>query len=157
MRLVRLARRHDLAHWRDDPRVAEVQSCARALEARDLQALSWEDLLATVREALAIPFLVGQIRGRYFPRAALVVGGLRLTLGLLGRADRFGTLLFLGVETKVVETNRTLEELAARIRSDPALANAFAKHEADELWAALEQQPSGQAFLDELRAFLIGD
>ncbi len=154
VRLLRLARRYDIAHWRADPLLAEAQSCARALEARDLQALSWEGLLATVREALKIPFLVGQLRVRYMPRAALAVGILRLILGLLGRADRFGTLLFSGVETKVLETNRALEELAARIRSDPALAAAFASHEASELWAALEEQPSGQNFLNELRVFL---
>jgi rifampicin phosphotransferase len=155
VRLLRLARRYDPAHWQADPLLAEAQSQARALESRDLRALTWEGLLATVREALAIPRLtLGELRLRYFPRAALIIGRLRLALVLLQRTDLFGTLLFSGVETKVLETNRALEALAARIRSDPALADAFASHEARALWAALEGLPSGRAFLKELRAFL---
>src|SRR5215211_2704523 len=154
VRLLWLAWRYDIAHWHADPLLAEAQSRARALEARDLRALSSESLLATVRETLTIPFLIGELRRRYLPRAALAVGGLRLALALLGRADRFSTLLFSGVETKVLEANRTLEEMAARVRFDPALAKAFANHEASELWAALEGQPSGEAFLAELRSFL---
>jgi pyruvate,water dikinase len=154
VRLLRLAWRYDVAHWHADPLLAEAQSRARTLEARDLRALSWEGLLATVREALTIPFLIGELRRRYLPRAALAVGGLRLTLGLLGHVDRFGTLLFSGVETKVLEANRALEEMAARIRSDPALARVFANHEASELWEALEEQPCGEAFLAEFRVFL---
>ena len=154
MRLLWLAWSYDVAYWHADPLLAETQSRARALEARDLRALSWESLLATVRETLTIPFLIGELRRRYLPRAALAVGGLRLALALLGRADRFSTLLFSGVETKVLEANRALEEMAARVRFDPALAKAFANHEASELWAALEEQPSGEAFLAELRSFL---
>ena len=154
MRLLWLAWRYDIAHWHADPLLAEAQSRARALEARDLRVLSSESLLATVRETLTIPFLIGELRRRYLPRAALAVGGLRLALALLGHADRFSTLLFSGVETKVLEANRALEEMAARVRFDPALAKAFANHEASELWATLEEQPSGEVFLAELRSFL---
>jgi pyruvate,water dikinase len=151
--VVRQTRRHDLSGWPVDPLLAEAQARARALEACDPRALSWADLLATVRAALAIPPLLGEIRLRYVPGAALAVGRLRLALGLLGRADRFGALLS-GVETRTLETNRTLEALAARIRSDPTLADAFARHEPSELWAVLEAQPSGRAWLAELRVFL---
>lgn len=51
VRLLRLALRHDPVRWRSDPLVAEAKARARVLEARDLQELSWEGLLATVREA----------------------------------------------------------------------------------------------------------
>lgn len=51
VRLLRLALRHDPVRWRSDPLVAEAKARARMLEARDLQELSWEGLLATVREA----------------------------------------------------------------------------------------------------------
>lgn len=154
LRLLRLARRYDPAHWRADPLLAEAQARVRGLEARDLRALSWEGLLATVREALAIPALIWEFRIRYLLRPMLAVGRLRLALALLGRADRFGTLVFTGVETRTLETNRALEALAARIRSDPALADAFARHQAGELWTTLEGQPAGRAFLTELRSFL---
>jgi pyruvate,water dikinase len=51
---------------------------------------------------------------------------------------------------------RALEALAAYIRSDPTLADTFARHEPGALWAALEAQPAGRTFLAELRAFLDG-
>jgi pyruvate,water dikinase len=153
LRIVRQARRYDLAHWRADPLLAEAQARARTLEARDPRALSWTDLLTTVRAALAIPPLLGEIRLRYIPGAALAIGRLRLALGLLRHADHIGALLS-GVETKTLETNRALEALAARIRSDPTLADAFAHHEPGELWAVLEAQPSGRAWLAELRVVL---
>lgn len=154
LRFLLLAGRYDPARWRDDPLLAEVQARVRELEARDPSALSWEGLLATFHEALAIPSLIWEFRVRYLLRPLLAVGCLRLILSLLDHADRFGTLLFTGVETKTVEMNRELEALAGRIRSDPALADLFARHEQGELWAALEAQPSGRAFLEEVGAFL---
>ncbi|MDP8929648.1 MAG: PEP-utilizing enzyme [Actinomycetota bacterium] len=154
LRLLRLARRYDPARWRADQLLPEARARVRALEARHLRALSWDGLLATVREALAIPAFIWEFRVRYLVRPMLAVGRLRLALALLGRGDRFGTLLFTGVETKTLEANRALEALAARIRSDPTLADTFARHEPAELWAALEAQPTGRAFLAELRAFL---
>jgi pyruvate,water dikinase len=79
---------------------------------------------------------------------------LYLWLRSLGRADQLGTLLFSGVENRTTEANRALEGLAGRVRADPALAEAFASHQADELWAALEALPSGRSFLADLRDFL---
>ncbi|MBI4493400.1 MAG: phosphoenolpyruvate synthase [Chloroflexi bacterium] len=153
-RLLGLSLRYDPVHWRADPLLAEARSRARALEARDLRALSWEGVVATVREALALPLpLAGEIRRRYYPRALLAAGLLRVALGLLGHGDRFGALLT-GVGSTTLEANRALEGLATRIRSDPVLAEVFASHGASELWAALEAQPAGQSFLAELRTFM---
>jgi pyruvate,water dikinase len=153
-RLLRTARRYDPTRWQTDPLLAGTLARARALEVRQPRALSWEDLLATLHEALAIPRpIAGELRRRYFPRAALATGLLRQALGLLGRADRFGVLLS-GVENKTLEANQALEALAVRIRSDPTLAAIFARHEAGTLWAALEAQPSSRAFVDALHAFL---
>lgn len=154
VRLRRLARRFDPAHWRADPLLAEIQARARALEARDPRPLMWTDLLGMVHEALGIPRLVGLLRLRYIPRPALAAGRLRLVLLLLGAGNRFGTLLLTGVETRTMEANRTLEGLAARIRSDPALSALFTTRAADELWQVLEGSATGRAFLEQLRAFL---
>jgi len=154
LRVFQMIRRYNPLHWQADPLLAETEARARDLEARDLKALSWESLLATLRAALAIPLTgTGEIRRRYLPRAALATGLLRLELGLLGRADCFGVLLS-GVENKTLEANQALESLAARIRSDSSLAEIFAGHAARELWAVLEAQPAGKNFLVELRAFL---
>jgi pyruvate,water dikinase len=153
-RLVWLSLRYDPAHRGADPLLAGARARARALEARDPRELTVEGLLATVGEALALVLpLAGEMRRRYLPRAILAAGLLRAALGLLGRGDLFGTLLS-GFESATLEANRALQGLAARVRDDPALAGVFASHEAGELWAALEQQPAGRAFLAELGAFL---
>jgi pyruvate,water dikinase len=154
IRLLRLAFRYDPARASADPLLTKARLRARALEARDLETLSWEDLLATVREALTLALpLAGEIRRRYYPRALLAAGLLRVALALLRRGNRFDILLS-GIESTTLEANRALEALAAQIRFDPTLADLFARHEIGELWTALEQQPMGRAFLSKIRAFL---
>jgi phosphohistidine swiveling domain-containing protein len=152
-RLMRHAWRYDPAAWWTDPLLTEAHRRVHALEARDLGSLSWQELLATLRDALAIPALIIELRIRYFPGAALAYFRLRLVLGLLRRGRRLSALL-LGFENKTTETNRALETLATTIRSERALAEVFASHTPDELMAALEAQPSFRPFLDELGAFL---
>jgi pyruvate,water dikinase len=150
---LRQARRYDLSHWEDDALLAEALARARALDAGDPRTLSWMDLLAAVHEALTIAFMLGEVRVRYMPGAIVGFIGLRIMLQLAGRADCFDALLS-GVETKTLEVNRALERLAARIRSDACLADAFARYEPNQLWTVLEAEPSGRAFLAELRTFL---
>jgi rifampicin phosphotransferase len=153
-RIMWMAIRYDPRRFREDPLVAVAQSRIRALEALDFGTLSWEGLLGVVREGLALPLaLAGEPRERYLPRAAVAAGLLRMTLGLLGRGHLFGAL-FSGVDSRTVETNRALEALADRVRSDPGLADLFSKHVAGELMAALANQPAGTAFLSQLQAFL---
>jgi pyruvate,water dikinase len=151
-RLVALASRYDPARWRADPLLAELQAEAREMEARDARRLPWPELLALVREAMAFPATVAELRRRYLPRAVLALGGLRLLLGSVGLEDRFGALLS-GIENKTLEANRALESLAAEIRTEPALAAIFATHEPSEIRDALESTPAGQAFLPHLHRF----
>lgn len=153
LRLLRLSRRYDPRHWQADPLLAEAEARVRALEARDLQVIAWSDLLALLREAPTAPAVAGEIRRRYFPRAALAVALLRLLLELLRRGDRTGVLLS-GEATKTLAANQALEALAASIRSDPYLAAVFAGHQAGELRSTLKGQPAGRRFLTELDAFL---
>ena len=154
IRLLWFAFRYNPARAQADPLLAEARSRAHALEARDVRELSREGLLTTVRESLALVLpLAGEMRRRYYPRALLAAGLLRVALALLRRAKSFGTLLS-GVESTTLEANRALEALAARVRSDPILAETFARHDSDELWATLEQEPLGRVFLSELCAFL---
>jgi rifampicin phosphotransferase len=152
-RLLRLSRRYDPHRWQDDPLLAAAEGRVRALEARDRQGPTWEELLAAVGEAQTIPAVAGEVRRRYFPRAALAVGLLRLLIGLLGEGERFAVLLS-GVPTATLAANQALEALAARIRSDPFLARAFAGAEAGEVRAALEGQSAGRHFLVAFDAFL---
>jgi len=154
VRLVSNILRYRLLQWRSDPLIAETLARARQLESRDLRLLSWDELLAAARAAQEIPFLAaGEIRRRYFPGAAYAAARLRVLLALMGRANLFGTLVS-GVENKTLEMNRALEELAHKVRSDPALSHIVGTHPAVALGSALEQDPAGRVFLAELEAFL---
>jgi pyruvate,water dikinase len=153
IQLVSLLVRYNPLRWQSDPLLAEAQARVRDLESRELRALSWEELLTTVHVAREIPFLTaGELRRRYFPRAAFALARLRLLLGFLGHASQLGSLLS-GAANKTVEANHALEQLAQKIRSDPNLANTFSTHTPETLWSALEAQPAGCAFLVELQAF----
>ncbi len=153
-RLLMAGRRLPTADWRQDPDLQWARARIRTLERRDPSALSWRELLDTAREALALlrP-LAREPRLRHLPAGISGLVRLRLLLALAGGGRRLGDLLS-GVETMTAETNRRLEALAARIRSDPELAALFSAHEASELWSVLERRPSGRAFLGEFQTFL---
>ncbi len=154
LRLVPRILRYNPLHWQSDALLAETITRAHDLESLDLQTMAWEELLAVVEAAKAICFLAGgEIRCRYFPRAAFSVLRLRILLTLFRQTGQFGTLIS-SADNKTVEMNRVLEELAYQVRSDPNLADTFAAHPAEALWSALEEQPAGRAFLIELRDFL---
>ena len=94
VRILQMALRYDPIRWREDASTAEARSRVRALEARDLRALTWPELLAVAREALALPGpLAGEPRRRYLPRALLGAGFLRVMLGSLGRGRVFSALV----------------------------------------------------------------
>ena len=153
-RLVSLIVRYNPVRWQSDPLLAETLARARDLESRDVRALAWEQLLAMVQEAKEIPLLgAGELRSRYFPRAAFAVARLRFLLGLWGQTSKLGALLS-GAESKTIEANHALEKLADRVRSNPDLNKIFSKHDPTELWSALEEQPAGRSFLVALRSFL---
>jgi phosphohistidine swiveling domain-containing protein len=153
VRLLRQAWLYDPLRWEADPLLTELRVRARALEGRDLTSLAWHELLGTLREALGLLPLIGELRTRYLPRPALAAGVLRLTLSLLRLGDRFGALLS-HVETKTTETNRALETLAGQIRSDSGLSELFATERPAGLLKALETNPSSFPFLHDLRVFL---
>src|SRR5829696_3596832 len=119
-RIVALARRFDPAHWREDPILAAMVSAVQQLESRDLQALSWSQLLGMARETLAMPLAIMEIRRRYFPRGVLALAALWIISRVLHQGDRFAHLLS-GVDNLTLEANRALETLAAEIRGNHEL------------------------------------
>lgn len=151
--IIRLALRYDPLRWRSDPLVAEAHRCAHDLEARGLTRLPWPELLDTVRQAQGIPAMAGELRRRYFPRAALATGALWLLLWSAGARDRLATLLS-GAESDTLRANGELEDLAGAIRSETALAEAFSDHVAGELPALLAADPRGRDLLHRLQGFL---
>ncbi len=154
LRVLWLAIRYDPIRYHADRRRIDARRRARALAAREVEALSWRDLLALVRETLALPLpLAGEPRRRYYPRALLAAGLLRIVLGILGRGRSFGTLLSTGIESETVKSNREIAALAERVRSSPSLAALFAEHEAAELQPLLVETEDGRAFQAEFDGF----
>ena len=130
-------RRVDLSRWREDPVIPEATQRAHVLERRDLTALSWEEVLGTFREALAlIPFIL-QLRKRYLIVALKDAALLWLLLRAAGQQRRLGALLS-GMENKTFEINRALEALATEVRRTPALRRVFEETAAADLPATLE-------------------
>ncbi len=153
LRFLSLFLRYNPIKWQSDPLLAATLALARELDSLDPSALSWEQLLEMLQSAKKIPWLgAGELRRRYFPRAAFALVRLRLLLVLLGRKGQLGTLIS-GGENKTLEMNHALEKLANQIRSDPELMNIFAAHHPEDLWSALEDQASGRIFLTNLRTF----
>lgn len=151
LRLVRLARRYDPSRWMSDPLVGEMDTRTRELRARDISGSSWQELMSLVREGPAISAKAMELRLRYLPRTLLALAGLYVALSVLRQRRLMGALLS-GVGTQTTATNRALEDMAATIRADARLAETFAHHSPDELYAALEQ--SAPAFLADFEAFL---
>jgi phosphohistidine swiveling domain-containing protein len=94
-----------------------------------------------------------ELRTKYFLNGGIGIVGLLLLLGLAGKGRLFGTLVH-GVETKTAETNRGIEALAERVRSDRFLHETFSSADSHELLSRLEKNEAGRAFLDSFRKFL---
>ena len=146
-------RHYDLSRWGDDPLLSEFIAKARALEKRDLQSLTWNENIETLREALSLIPQAMQLRVRYLPQAVLGLGTLLLLLSLARRRDQFGTLVS-GVKTKTTETNQALEDLAEQIRTNPKLHDLFAHNDAQTVQSTLPNSNEGQVFLKQFERFL---
>jgi rifampicin phosphotransferase len=152
--LISLARRYDPLRWQSDPRISEAQARARNLESRNLQTISWNELLQSLHDAGEITFIAaGDVRRRYFPGALLAAIRLRILLMFLGRRDQFSALLS-GVRNKTLEANAELEALADIVRSDRNLGVMFLQHEPAELWRTLNERTEGKSYLTRLNTFL---
>ncbi|MGW0394891.1 PEP/pyruvate-binding domain-containing protein [Streptomyces sp. NPDC003042] len=155
VRLVRAARRHDPARWTSDPLIGAMRRRADELRGRGIGSSSWPELLTVLKEGpwIAAPLL--ELRLRYFPRTLLALAGLYLTLSALRRRRLMGALLS-GVNTLTADANRSLEDLAAAIRADTELSEAFARHTADELYEALNtsMRESAPGFVADFEGFL---
>ena len=146
-------RHYDLSRWEDDPLLAEFIAKVHALEKRDLQSLTWNQNIESLREALTLIPHAMQLRERYLPQAVLGLAGLWLLLFIARRSEHFGTLVS-GVKTKTTETNQALEDLAEQIRIHPKLQDLFARNDPETLQSAMQKSNEGQAFLKQFEKFL---
>ncbi|MEV4100177.1 PEP/pyruvate-binding domain-containing protein [Nonomuraea sp. NPDC049649] len=131
------ARRYDPARWTEDPRFRRYLDHVRELEAVDLGALPWPELVRMPRRVLAAVQPVADLRVDYLPGSGVAMLRLLAALKLLGRADLFGDLIA-GARTRTGDANRALEELAEEARRT----------------GALDRDPPPESFQEELRRFL---
>ncbi|MDN5915427.1 MAG: phosphoenolpyruvate synthase [Pseudonocardia sp.] len=117
-------RRFTPADWERDPRFIRFRRQVRELDATDLAALGWSDLIGVARHALAVMDLIGDLRVDYLPRTAFDLVRLHAMARVLRLRD-----LTLGTRTRTEDANRGLEHLAALVRGDPELSAAFAERD----------------------------
>ncbi|MGR4880231.1 PEP/pyruvate-binding domain-containing protein [Streptomyces sp. LARHCF249] len=155
LRLVRAARRHDPARWTSDPLIGAMRRRADELSGRDVGGCSWPELASLLKEGPRIAAPLLELRLRYFPRTLLALAGLYVALSALRRRRLMGALLS-GVDTLTADANRSLEDLAAAVRADTGLSEAFARRTAEELYEALHtgMRESAPGFVADFEGFL---
>ena len=122
IRVFRRIRRFTPADWERDPRFVRFRQQVRELDATDLAALGWSDLIGVARQALATADLISDLRVDYLPRTGFDLVRLHAIATVLRLRD-----LTLGTRTRTEDANRGLENLAAIVRDDPGLSAAFAE------------------------------
>jgi len=150
--LARRARQFKMAEWQHDPRLSEFLQEVERLDGRDPATLRWPEVVGLARESIAAMRDITELRVSYMPGIFLPLLRLRLLLLLLGR-PRLASALIAGAETRTSQANRSLEQLAAMVRADPALADAFESTDGTALLQLLED-PAHDAFREAFDGFL---
>lgn len=151
--LARRARHFKMAGWKNDSRFTTFLEQVDRLNARDPEPLRWSEVVGVAQESFATMRGITDLRSSYLPGIFLPMLRLRLMLLLLGRM-RLAPALVAGAETTTSRANRSLEQLAGLVRSDPGLAGAFASSDGPALLQLVEQDPAHAAFREAFAAFL---
>jgi len=152
-RLPRRIRRYDAARWTQDSRYQRFELAIHELAGLDPTTLSWAEILQVVRRTLVATDLITDLRVDYLPRAGYDLLRLRVPLAVLRLADLFGPLTA-GARTRTSDANRALEALAAQVRADPALGDAFNALDPPTLRRQLDGQARFAEFRQALDRFL---
>ncbi|GAA1469320.1 PEP-utilizing enzyme [Nocardiopsis exhalans] len=154
-KLARKARRFRPADWAADPRHAAFLAEADALDALDLPALPWDELVEVPERALALMAPCRDLRIDYLPGTGLALARMVVTTGLLGRRNLLADLLG-GARTRTDDSNEALRTLAERVRAMPELYRLFTEREPAGILAALREEAGTgfEGFHAELDSFL---
>lgn len=150
--LARRARQFKITGWKSDSRFVTFLAEVERLNSRDPEALRWSEVVDIARESFATLRGITELRISYIPGIFLPLLRLRLMLLLLGRMG-LASALIAGAETKTSQANGSLEQLAAMVRADPGLADAFASSDAPALLQLLDD-PAHAAFREAFDGFL---
>jgi phosphohistidine swiveling domain-containing protein/putative Ca2+/H+ antiporter (TMEM165/GDT1 family) len=151
--VARRARRFDPARWMQDSRFAAFLENVRTLTEQEPRRLSWSGVVDMAEDSFGTMRGITELRISYLPGAFLPQLKLRLMLLVLGKGH-LASALIAGAETRTSQANQALEDLAARVRSDPELASAFAEKTSHELLNRLENDPAFEVVHSALQAFL---
>ncbi|WP_017581251.1 PEP/pyruvate-binding domain-containing protein [Nocardiopsis valliformis] len=154
-KLARKALRFRPADWARDPRLADLIAEADTLDALDLPALPWAELLQVPERALRLMVPCQELRTDYLPGSGLALARMAVTTGLLGRRELLADLLG-GARTRTEDSNGALRALAERVRAEPELLRLFNDREPAGVMAALREE-TGTRFAEfraRLDAFL---
>ena len=139
--------------WAKDPRRARFHAEAAKLDARDLRAMPWRELVDIPAQAGRLGDLITDLRVGYLPAAGAAVVRLRILLTALGRVDLFTTLI-LKADTSTHEANAALVEIAQLIRLSPALAGKARGLDGAMLHELVESDSDAGPVREALQAFL---
>jgi len=155
--VARRVHRFKPADWTRDSRFADFLAEVARLREQDPARLSWAGVLGLARDAFAAMEKITDLRVSYLPGSFVPQGKLRLMLLLLGK-PRLGSALIAGAETRTSQANRALEELAAGVRGDAVLSQAFAvagtRGDLEGLVDRVEHDPAFSGFRTAFHAFL---
>lgn len=146
--------RYSATTWRTDPIFKKMLATLIDIETQDFSTFSIQEVLQRERSIWGLFTQAIHLPIRYLPSALWSCVSVKLILLFLGRSKSFSKLVFSGLNTKVTETNRALEDLAMHIRSTPVLAEIFQRNEAKHLQQEIKQTKDGQEFLKLFYAFL---
>ncbi|MEV7632780.1 PEP/pyruvate-binding domain-containing protein [Microbacterium sp. NPDC089318] len=155
IKVIAKARQFPVSAWQQDPRLAELLQRADVLDALDLPALGWRELLHVPTRALTAMDISRDLRIDYLPAAGLAIARMAIVATLLGRRHMLGDLTG-GAPTRTGASEQALVTLAAAARADAELRALFAGKMPEEIVTQLDagRWPDFAAQLDAyLRQF----
>jgi pyruvate,water dikinase len=153
-RLISYAIRYNPEQWKNDLLIKGLAEKIKTKEKQNYKDASFKELVATIREVFMIYPAIFEVRIRYLLRVGFAIAGLRFMLWISGRKDVFTTLLYSGIKTKVMETNRVLENLSDKVKANKNLIEIFKTYDPKSLLPQLEMSDDGKTFLKEFYSFL---
>lgn len=153
IRVVRKARRFAPAAWERDPRQAAFLAEMDVLEALDLSAMPWSELLSVPDRALDTLDYCRDLRIDYLPGSLLAIVRMVGAVSLLGRRELIADLGG-GAPTRTDAYNRALALLADQVRADRELLALVVGNGPAEALAAIEDRDAFSGFRANLDRFL---
>lgn len=151
--LARRIKRYKPEQWQRDARFGKFLDAVAELGRRDLEQLSWPELIRMPDEAFAAMDVITRLRVDYLPGSFAPSARLRADLALLRRSGLAADLVA-GAPTQTRAANDALNDLAALVRGNEVLRRAFAGTPPEQLLTDLGTKPEFREFNAEFVSLL---